>query len=235
MARTGAAAMMLFALALVGFARPQATAGQAAPHQHDHDEQAGAIEAMSHHGHGHDPHIKLAPTRPVRPGDRERADALLQTLRRALGPYRDSARAERDGYRPFLPQLPLPEYHFTNWQYGFLGAFTFDPEKPTSLLYKRTGRQYTLTGAMYTAPARATEEQLDERVPLSVARWHMHVNICLPPNGNRKADWSRFGFKGSIASQADCDAADGRFQPQIFGWMLHVYPFERDPDRIWVH
>jgi hypothetical protein len=88
---------------------------------------------------------------------------------------------------------------------------------------------------MYTAPARATEEQLNERVPLSIGRWHQHVNICLPPAGAKRPDLTRFGFKGSIASRKDCDAAGGRFHPQIFGWMIHIYPFEPDPDRIWVH
>jgi hypothetical protein len=234
MSKAGAAAMTLLALAIIGFARPPRAAGQATPHQHDH-EHAGAIEAMGHGSHATDPHIKLSTTRPLVPADRERADAIVQTLRRVLEPYRDSEHAERDGYRPFLETLPLPQYHFTNWGYGFLGAFSFDPERPTSLLYRRTGRNYALAGAMYTAPARATEQQLDERIPLSVARWHMHVNICLPPKGARNPDWTRFGFKGTIASKAECDAADGRFHSQIFGWMVHVHPFEQDPERIWMH
>lgn len=88
---------------------------------------------------------------------------------------------------------------------------------------------------MYTAPARATEEQLDERIPLSIGRWHLHVNICLPPAGHPIPDLARFGFKGSIVSKAECDEAGGRFHPQIFGWMIHVYPFERNPERIWKH
>ena len=204
-------------------------------HQHSHEE-AGAVETMGHEHHGaDDPHMKLSPTRPVSPGDRERADALVQTLRRVLEPYRDSARAERDGYRPFLPQLPLPQYHFTNWRYGFLGAFTFDPEKPTSLLYRRKDGKYVLSGAMYTAPARATADQLDARVPLSIARWHAHVNICLPPRNAKRVDWTELGFKGSIATQAACDEAGGRFHPQVFGWMVHIQPFETDPARIWAH
>jgi hypothetical protein len=234
MSKAGTAAITLLALAVIGFARPRLAAGQATSHQHDH-EHAGAIEAMGHGSHGNDPHIKLSATREVLPGDRQRADSIVQTLRRALVPYRDSERAERDGYRPFLETLPLPQYHFTNWTYGFLGAFTFNPEPPTSLLYRRTGQKYELTGAMYTAPARATKDQLDDRIPLSIARWHMHVNICLPRKGARNPDWTRFGFKGTIASKAECDAADGRFHSQMFGWMVHVHPFEDDPDRIWVH
>jgi hypothetical protein len=35
----------------------------------------------------------------------------------------------------------------------------------------------------------------------------------------------RFGFIGTISNQADCEAAEGNFHKQIFGWMIHVYPF----------
>jgi hypothetical protein len=213
---------------------PRLSAQQAGGHQHSHEE-AGAVETMGHEHHAPDPHMKLTPTRPATPADHERADALVETLRRVLEPYRDSARAERDGYRAFLPELPLPQYHFTNWRYGFLGAFRFDSEKPTSLLYRRKDGKYVLSGAMYTAPARATLDQLDARVPLSIARWHAHVNICLPPRNARRVDWRQLGFKGTIATREACDEAGGRFHPQVFGWMVHVQPFETDPARIWAH
>ena len=35
----------------------------------------------------------------------------------------------------------------------------------------------------------------------------------------------RFGFTGTISNEADCEAAGGNFHKQIFGWMIHVYPF----------
>ena len=35
----------------------------------------------------------------------------------------------------------------------------------------------------------------------------------------------RFGFTGTISNDADCQAAGGSFHKQIFGWMIHVYPF----------
>jgi len=92
-----------------------------------------------------------------------------------------------------------------------------------------------LVGAMYTMPKRATEEQLDARVPLSVAMWHLHTNLCMPPRAQlRNADWTKFGLKGSIATQDACDAAGGRFRPSIFGWMVHVYPYEESLDKVFV-
>jgi hypothetical protein len=47
----------------------------------------------------------------------------------------------------------------------------------------------------------------------------------------RSTDWSKFGLKGSIATQDACDAAGGRFRHSIFGWMVHVYPYEDSLDK----
>ena len=127
-------------------------------------------------------------------------------------------------------------YHFTNYKYGFKAAFKFDPEKPTSLLYKKTSSGYELIGAMYTARKNSSEETLNERIPLSVAQWHAHINICLPPkNKATKADWTKFGPAGSISTEIECKAEGGRFFPQLFGWMVHVYPYEKTREKIWTH
>jgi hypothetical protein len=175
-----------------------------------------------------------APRPPTR-DDTARADAVLRQVTQTLDRYQDYRNAIADGYRPFLEHLPLPEHHFTNYGYGFVAAFTFDAAKPTSLLYRRRGRGYDLAGAMYTAPKSFSEDQLHRRIPLSVASWHAHVNICLPPASARSVDWSRFGFKGSIASETACRDASGRWFPQLYGWMVHVYPFKKDRNRIWAH
>ncbi len=36
----------------------------------------------------------------------------------------------------------------------------------------------------------------------------------------------RFGFAGTISTEAECTAVGGNFHKQIFGWMIHVYPFD---------
>jgi len=48
----------------------------------------------------------------------------------------------------------------------------------------------------------------------------------------KTADWSEFGLRGSIATQEACDAAGGTFHPIIFGWMVHVYPYEGSMGKI---
>ena len=212
--------------------------------QHDHmtagqgratpeDEAAPSMSAEHLHPGSH---MKMTAQRVATAEELQRAAAIVSTLRPVLEKYKDYHAALADGYRPFLENIPQPQCHFTNYWRGFEAAFRFNPAEPTSLLYKKTADGYQLLGAMYTAPKRMTEEQLNERIPLSVGRWHAHVNICLPPPDRKlTADWSTFGFAGSIATRDACEKAGGRFEPQIFGWMVHVYPFETTTDQIWRH
>jgi len=93
-----------------------------------------------------------------------------------------------------------------------------------------------LVGVMYTARKTATEDELNERIPLSIAQWHAHVNLCMPPADKRQEVLQahpKFGLRGSISTKEDCDAAGGRFMPQVFGWMVHVYPMESKAEDIW--
>jgi hypothetical protein len=184
-------------------------------------------------GHHHmGAHMHMTPRRTATAADWARADQVALELRDSIERFKDYRVALSEGYVPFLPNLPQPMYHFTNNRNGFLEAFTFDAARPTSLLYKKTAGGYELIGAMYTMARTATEEQLNERVPLSVASWHLHTNLCMPKRG-QPMDMTKFGLAGSIATQAACDASGGKFFPVIFGWMVHVYPFESTREKIW--
>jgi hypothetical protein len=191
-----------------------------------HDMESGNMEAHSRHMH-------MTKMRQRTPDDIAKANDIVKELREGIEKYKDYQVALDEGYKIFLPNVPQPEYHFTNYGNGILEAFTFDAARPTSLLYKKTASGYELVGAMYTMPKRASEEQLNERVPLSVAMWHLHTNLCMPPRGQlRKTDWTKFGLRGSIATEDACDAAGGDFKPVVFGWMVHVYPYEDSLDKI---
>jgi hypothetical protein len=199
------------------------------------DEMANETAAVSDMVgmHGSSEHLHMTEMRRQTPADRERANQIAAQLRNGIEKYQDYRVALNEGYKIFLLNLPQTEYHFTKYRNGFLEALRFDPSQPTSLLYRKTADGYELVGAMYTMPKGAGEEQLNERVPLSVATWHLHTNLCMPPRGEiETADWSKFGLKGSIATQAACDQAGGRFHPSIFGWMVHVYPYEDSLDKI---
>ncbi len=142
-------------------------------------------------------HMVMTSSRPQTPNDIERARDLINTLRRVLARYHDSRVALSEGYRIFLPTVPQEVYHFTD--YGAASqeySGHFDPARPGSLLYvKNSGGDYVLVGAMYSAPADYAPDQLDALIPLSVAHWHAHTNICLP-NGITLDDV----FRGDIGA-----------------------------------
>jgi hypothetical protein len=127
-------------------------------------------------------HMVMTPSRPQSPQHVKRARDVLATLRRALARYRDSRVALSEGYQIFLPTIPQEVYHFTFYPAAAQEyAGHFNPARPGSLLYGKNSRgEYVLVGAMYSAPPEYTLDQLDEMIPLSVAHWHAHVNICLP-------------------------------------------------------
>jgi hypothetical protein len=187
-------------------------------------------------------HVRLTPQRAGTHADTVRVQILADNLRAAIGKYQDTTAAVGDGYKMFAPQLKEQAvYHFTNWTAAVKAAFKFDPTRPTSLLYvKEKSGEFKLIGAMYTAPARMTEADLEKRVPLSIARWHRHVNLCLTKKGEEKryAEQKdgklRFGPEGTIATEQDCKAADGRWFAQLFGWMVHANVFAgNDVPSIW--
>jgi hypothetical protein len=198
----------------------------------DKENEKAAVNEMNHM-QGNSPHLHMTEMRAQTSADTQRASEIVTQLRAGIEKYKDYQVALNDGYRIFLPNIPQPEYHFTSYKNGFMAATRFDPSRPTSLLYRKTADGYELVGAMYTMPKRATEDQLNERVPLGVAMWHLHTNLCMPPKDQRKtADWTKFGLHGSITTQEGCDAAGGAFHPTIFGWMVHVYPYEDSLDKI---
>ena len=182
------------------------------------------------------PHMKMTALRELKPGDQQKADQVVAAARQVAEKYQDYKVALADGFRIFHPEVQQKQYHFTNYEYAFEAAQHFNPEHPTSLLYEKQGDDYKLVGVMYTARKNTPEDELDARIPLSIAQWHAHVNLCLPPadrNTRLLGPNPQFGLRGSIATKEACDAAGGRFMPQIFGWMVHVYPFEQKPEDIW--
>ncbi len=192
-------------------------------------EHTGGMAHMSGHMH-------MTTLRPKQPGDQAKADAIVAAAKAAMTPYEDYHNALADGYRIFLPNVPQPLYHFTKAANGLAAWSHFDPLKPTSLLYRKTADGYKLIGVMYTDRVNATEDEINRRIPLSIARWHQHINFCKAPAGQKTAYFgpnAKYGLLGSIHTQDACDAAGGVFLTHVFGWMVHVYPYETDPRKVW--
>ncbi len=202
----------------------------------DSDTGAHAMHSMESHHMDMGPHMKMTALRPSQPGDEEKAERVLQSARKVMEEYKDYKAALNDGFKIFLPNIPQKQYHFTNYRYAMEAAFHFNPDHPSSLLYEKNGDGYKLVGVMYTAPKRYTEDDLNQRIPLSIAQWHEHVNFCAAPPDRRRDAWganAKFGLRGSITTQTECDAAGGTFHPVVFNWMVHVYPLEKDSAQIW--
>jgi hypothetical protein len=225
-----------------------------AQHSHSHSDTAATVSHTSHpsaepmSGMGEDwkmtamaKHMAYSSSRPLSAGDSVRAAYVTNELRQAIAKYQDVKLAEADGYKMFAPQIKnQPQYHFTKGLNAIRNQFGFDPARPTSLLYTKDARgQFHLIGAMYTASKGTSEEDLNDRVPLSVARWHRHVNWCIPPRFQKERWYETrngrpmFGPLG-VATREECDAAGGRFIRQAFGWMVHAITFAgNDLKSIW--
>ncbi|HKU61867.1 MAG TPA: hypothetical protein VJQ44_11665 [Gemmatimonadales bacterium] len=150
--------------------------------------------------------------------DSARALAVVHRLRAAIAPYQTLASAEAAGYRSRLPEAMQQRrkmLHVGRPKSRARNA-RFDPASPQALLYRRDeSGNLQLAGAMFVAPDGATEDDLDARIPLSVARWHQHTNVCRGPKGEMQPRLLR------ATSQSACEAAGGRFR-STSRYMVHV-------------
>jgi len=225
-------------------APPRGAGAGAREHGSTASVEHGAEAAMSDGGHhaAMSGHMRFTPRRPIAAGDSARAAAAVRVIRDSLARYRDVKAAVRDGYVQFLPGVKNQRvYHFTNKRSAFREHFRFNVARPTSLLYREdSAGRMVLTGAMYVAPKRASLKDLDARLPVSIAQWHAHTNVCVPGSGDRgrwketRGERMLFGPTGAIITAQECAREDGRFHEQLFGWMVHVNAFEtNDPAKIW--
>ena len=175
-------------------------------------------------------HMYMTPVWPERPGDKEKAKAIVAQVKASIERYKDYKKALADGYVIANPKLEQPQYHFNNPAHIKAADETFDPTKPSSLLYRRTPtQQYKLEGVMFTDRADATLDELNARIPLSIARWHEHVKFCAAPADKVQeyhGEHPKFGMFGSITTADACKAEGGTFYPTIFNFMVHVFPYE---------
>ncbi len=171
------------------------------------------------------PHMKMTPYQPITTPDIIRMKAIVQNAHVCFDRYQDYHLALQDGYRIFAPNVPQDIYHFANVESFAEAQTTFDLAHPSALLYKKVADVYQFVGVMYSAPANVTPEQLNQRIPISIAPWHLHVNFCLPAGDTEQTLFkanSLFGLTGTISTQAQCTKVGGSFYSSMYGWMVHI-------------
>jgi cytochrome c556 len=191
----------------------------------DMKDMGPSMEAMSGH-------MYMTQLRSKQPGDEEKVKAVIAQVKASIERYRDYHKALEDGYVIANPKVNEPQFHFNNKANLQEAEQHFDPTRPSSLLYFQTPTQrYKLEGVMFTVPPNASEDELNARIPLSVVRWHKHINFCAAPADKIKeylGKHPKFGMFGSIKTADACKAEGGTFYPVMFTWMIHVFPFEND-------
>ena len=171
------------------------------------------------------PHMRMTPYQPIMPADITRIKAIVQNAHICFDKHQDYHLALHDGYQIFAPNIPQDVYHFANVQSFVEAQTTFDLAHPSALLYQKVTNGYHFVGVMYSAPANTAAEQLNQRIPISIAPWHLHVNFCLPAGDNEQTLFSAnslFGLAGTISTQAQCAKVGGTFYASMYGWMVHI-------------
>jgi hypothetical protein len=171
------------------------------------------------------PHMQMTPYQPITTSDITRMKAIVQNAHVCFDKYQDYHLALQDGYQIFAGDIPQDIYHFANVQSFVEAQTTFDLAHPSALLYQKVTDGYKFVGVMYSAPANVTAEQLNQRIPISIAPWHLHVNFCLPAGDTEQTLFnanSLFGLTGTITTRAQCSKVGGTFYSSMYGWMVHI-------------
>lgn len=164
-------------------------------------------------------HMSFTPRRAGTAADTARAIALLEALRQAVAPYQTLEAARAAGYVARRSPESVKEgklLHAGRRPGRLRDIGKFDPATPQALLFRRVADgAMQLAGAMFVAPPLATIEDLDAMVPLGVARWHQHMNVCV------SADRSSSRRLAHATTEGACSRLGGRFRSQS-RYMVHV-------------
>jgi hypothetical protein len=176
------------------------------------------VAAQEHHDGMAHRHMSLTALAPGTADDTARALDLVRRLRLAIEPYQTLEAAADAGYFARRDSATVRGERLLHvgkrlrdraWR-------TFDPAVPQSLLYRRADDgSMRLAGAMFVAPRGATSEELDAMVPLSVAHWHRHVDVCVATGQGQRRVLRR------VTTAEQCEAAGGRFRAET-RYMIHV-------------
>jgi hypothetical protein len=119
----------------------------------------------------------------VTPEEQVRATKLIEDSLKDLPKYADTATAIADGYAS-IGDAGTGNEHYIKPSLIEDNVF-LDATQPESLVYKVDGDKRTLTGAMYIASARPTDDPSLLNFAGPLMQWHNHGNLCwaIGPDG----------------------------------------------------
>ena len=147
--------------------------------------------------------------------DMQKVASVLAATKAATSQYVTPMLGMEAGYTHHTRFTPYA--HFSNYRYAGLATMSFDPARPTSLLYAVVQGSPTLAGVMYTAPASDTPAQLAQILPSTIVSWHQHMDICYLAQGVRTG-----------VTQAACQSQSGTWAAKS-QWMVHAWIFLANP------
>lgn len=105
-----------------------------------------------------------------------RADQLIKDTLRELPKWATTAAAEADGYKSIGDAGTGVEHYIKSAL--IQDDVMLDPTQPESLVYEVDGANRTLTGAMFIASARPTDDPEIVAWAGPLMTWHNHGNLC---------------------------------------------------------
>ena len=105
-----------------------------------------------------------------------RADQLIKDTLKDLPKWSTTAEAEADGYKSIGDAGTGVEHYIKTSLIE--DDVMLDPTQPESLVYEVDGPNRTLTGAMFIASARPTDDPTLAAFAGALMTWHNHGNLC---------------------------------------------------------
>ncbi len=173
----------------------------------DPDAGAHAMHSMEDRHMDMGPHMKMTTLREPQAGDQQKADRIVAAARKVADKYQDYKTALNDGFKIFLPNLPQKHYHFTNYQYGFEAAFSFNPEHPTSLPRTQSSACWDRS-----SPRKIVTPTAERSVPSSSTGWCTSIRSKKTPRKSGRLNGRRTitaGTSTQVAGLPPCQTARG--------------------------
>ena len=148
---------------------------------------------------------------PLTKEEREQLEVQMDQARSVIEQFPTVADAEAGGYGRSTPYVPCIGAHYTN--VGLVGSF--DPAKPSELLYDGTNPDSQIVGLSYLV---FNGDEPPEGFAGQNDHWHQHN-----ANGGLCFSGGATVIGGEEMSEAECEAIGGQKRELTGIWMAHAW------------